>query len=379
MRICIDLTSLADNFSGIERFALSITKELIRNKEHEWVLIFKNSIHKEFDSTEKNVKKIVVKGNNKLLFNQIILPIKMTKIQADKYFFPAFPAPLFLFKKDVYNAIHDLSCWDCPGSNKRYMIWYFKIMYWKASLSNKKVITVSEFSKDRIATILHVKPKNIAVIYNGISRQFNDEIIIESERERIRKKYLLPERYILCLSTLEPRKNLKLLLDTYADLNETGIIREIVLAGRKGWKMDDFLNGYKKSFLQHVHFTGFVEDKDLPAVYKMADIFVFPSLYEGFGIPPLEAMACGTAVLASDATSMPEVLGNGAFYFKSQDKEDLKQMILYVEKNISDYNVEKGKKQARKYNWRHEARRLISFLENGYDEIIQKEREKYDK
>ncbi len=372
MRICVDLTALADNFSGIERFALSITKELIKNNNHEWILLFKNSIHEEFHRRKENVENIVIRGNDKLLFNQIILPIAIAKIKADKYFFPAFPAPLFFFKKNVYNTIHDLSCWDCPESNKRYMIWYFKIMYWKASLSNKKIVTVSEFSKDRIVSILHVKPENIKVIYNGISRRFNNEVIIESEKEKIRNKYLLPEKYTLCLSTLEPRKNLRLLLDAYADLNEKGVIKEIVLAGRKGWKMDNFLNGYKEPFLKHVHFTGFVDDKDLPDVYKMADIFVFPSLYEGFGIPPLEAMACGTVVLASDATSMPEVLGNAAFYFKSQDKNDLKRMILYVEEVISkddmDSNGANGQEQVKKYNWKNEAQRLVSFLEKGFNE-----------
>ena len=94
MRICVDLTSLADNFSGIERFALSITKELLRDEKHHWILLFKNSIHKEFEKVQ--AEKIVLKGNNKLVFNQIILPLNLLKIKADRYFFPAFPAP-FLY------------------------------------------------------------------------------------------------------------------------------------------------------------------------------------------------------------------------------------------------------------------------------------------
>ena len=359
MRICVDLTSLADNFSGIERFALSITKELIKNTEHDWILLFKNEVHKDFKYEE--VEKIVISGGNKLIFNQLILPIKLLGTKADRYFFPAFPAPFFFFNKNVYNTIHDLSCWDCPGSNKKYMIWYFKIMYWKASLCNKKIITVSEFSKGRICKILRVKPENVFVVYNGISDQFNNSELSDEEKKRVERKYNLPEDYVLCLSTLEPRKNLRLLLDAYSSLFHEGITDEIVLAGRKGWKMEDFLKGYPEEFLQHVHFTGFVDDEDLPAIYKLAKVFVFPSLYEGFGIPPLEALACGTPVISSDAASMPEVLGNNAVYFINDNKNSLVD-------TLRNNDVKKCLRNATilfldRYSWSSSALKLAKYLE----------------
>lgn len=359
MRICVDLTSLADNFSGIERFALSITKELIKNTEHHWILLFKNEVYKDFK--DEDVEKIVINGGNKLIFNQLILPLKLLGIKADRYFFPAFPAPFFFFNKNAYNTIHDLSCWDCPGSNKRYMIWYFKIMYWKASLCNKKIITVSEFSKGRICKILKAKPENVSVVYNGISDQFNNSELSDEEKKRVERKYNLPKDYVLCLSTLEPRKNLRLLLDAYSSLFYEGIIDEIVLAGRKGWKMEDFLKGYPEEFLQHVHFTGFVDDEDLPAIYKLAKVFVFPSLYEGFGIPPLEALACGTPVVSSDAASMPEVLGNNAVYFINDNKNSLVD-------TLRNNDVIKCLRNATilfldRYSWSSSALKLVKYLE----------------
>lgn len=363
MRICVDLTSLADNFSGIERFALSITKELLKYEKHHWILLFKNSIHKEFEETQ--AEKIVLKGDNKLVFNQIILPLNLLKIKADRYFFPAFPAPFFFFNKDAYNTIHDLCCWDCPGSNKRYMIWYFKLMYWKASLFNKKIVTVSEFSKNRISSILHVKPQNISVVYNGISKQFNSEKIGELRKKQVTEKYSLPSNFILSLSTLEPRKNLRLLLDAAMELFEEGVVENIVLAGRKGWKMNDFLSGYQEEFLSHVYFTGFVDDEDLPAIYKMAKLFVFPSQYEGFGIPPLESMACGTMVLSSDAASLPEVLGNAAIYFRNNDVTDLKDKIKYLlgMKQDDIMRLEKnGVSRANDFKWENEAKRLENAI-----------------
>lgn len=365
MRICVDLTSLADNFSGIERFALSITKELLKDEKHHWILLFKNSIHKEFEKVQ--AEKIVLKGDNKLVFNQIILPLNLLKIKADRYFFPAFPAPFFFFNKNTFNTIHDLSCWDCPGSNKRYMIWYFKLMFWKASLFNKKIITVSEFSKKRICSILHVEPQNVTVVYNGISKQFDSESIDEVSKKRVADKYSLPPSFLLSLSTIEPRKNLRLLLDAGAKLFEEGVVENIVLAGRKGWKMNDFLSGYQEDFLKHVYFTGFVDDEDLPAIYKMAELFIFPSQYEGFGIPPLESMACRTMVLSSDAASLPEVLGNAAIYFKNNDVSDLKEKIEYIllmKQNDIIRLEENGVARASDFRWENEAKKLENALEN---------------
>ena len=114
MRILIDLTSLADNFSGIERFALSITKELIsaRGKDDvKYILIFKNSVYETFLEEQDNVEKVIVNGKNKLLFSQFFLPLKLAKIKADYYFFPAFPAPYFFFRRNAISAIHDVGCW----------------------------------------------------------------------------------------------------------------------------------------------------------------------------------------------------------------------------------------------------------------------------
>lgn len=361
MRICVDLTSLADNFSGIERFALSITKELIKNTEHHWILLFKNEVHKDFK--EEDVEKIVINGGNKLIFNQLILPIKLLGLKADRYFFPAFPAPFFFFNKNAFNTIHDLSCWDCPGSNKKYMIWYFKIMYWKASLCNKKIITVSEFSKGRICKILKVKPENVLVVYNGISDQFNNSELSEDDKKMVEGKYNLPQDYVLCLSTLEPRKNLRLMLDAYSTLFNEGIIDEIVLAGRKGWKMEDFLKGYSEEFLQHVHFTGFVDDEDLPAIYKLAKVFVFPSLYEGFGIPPVEALACGTPVISSDAASMPEILGSEATYFNNKQTSSLIHCIReFSDESNKVENKTNGHLITDTYSWENSASKLLKCL-----------------
>ena len=156
------------------------------------------------------------------------------------------------------------------------------------------------------------------------------------------------------------------MLDVFASLYDDGVVEEVVLAGRKGWKMDDFLKGYNAKFLQHIHFTGFVDDEDLPTIYSGASWFVFPTKYEGFGIPPLEAMACGTPVISSDAASMPEVLGNSAIYFENNSFDSLNQK---VKEALSMGEVEKqkiishGQEQVKKYSWEKEARKLNKIFQ----------------
>ena len=362
MKVLIDLTSLADNFSGIERFALSITKELISDQSRsdiEYILVFKNEIHKDFSAEQNNVRKIIVRGKNKLIFNQLQLPLKLTTIKADYYFFPAFPAPFFFFNRNAISAIHDVGCWDCPSKNKRYMTLYFKLMYRKAALGHKKVVTVSQFSKDRISKILKKNPEEIAVIYDGLSDCFANFYYDKEQDMKAKEAYGLPEGYILCLSTLEPRKNMRLLVEAFSELiKEKKINTNLVLAGRKGWLMDDLLSNLDKEIVNRIHFTGFVDDRN-------AQVFVFPSVYEGFGVPPIEAMSMGIPVISSDAASLPEVLGNAAYYFENRNLKDLKKQIVTV-MNLPEEKIDMTKKagveQAQLFSWKTEALKLRDTL-----------------
>lgn len=373
MKILIDLTSLADNFSGIERYAACISYEMILESQDKYILLFKGSVHPIFEEFRNNnrIELVVLSACKKLLFNQIRLPKEIYKFKADWYLFLAFPVPVLLFKKNMISTIHDICCWDCPETMTRMSKWYFKISHRVALKKCRNIITISEFSKKRIKDRLNYPDNKILLIYCGISDSFHTQNYGASEIKRIKDKYKLPSNYILSLSTLEPRKNLKLLVDAYSELyNNNNIDYELVLAGRKGWKMDNFLNGYSKTIVSHIHFTGFIDDEDLPLVYSLADLFVFPSKYEGFGIPPLESMACGTPVISSDSSSMPEVLGDAAVYFKSEDKESLKVKIEEFLRNpINTCSICKGKERAKEFSWIEQANKLLTLLS---DEIENK-------
>lgn len=369
MKFVIDLTSLADNFTGIERFTANITYQMVKQSEKdEFVLLFKEKVFPIFQefTHRSNVQFYVLHRRKKLLFSQLILPIELYKHPADWYLFMAFPAPLFFFSHHSVSAIHDIGCWDCPDAMKKISRAYFQILYRKAALFQKRILTVSEFSKHRIMEKLHVADKNLLVINNGISDNFEKEYNDKNLLKDIKHKYNLPDGYILCLSTLEPRKNMRLLVEAFQELTLLGKIDcYLVLAGRKGWKIENLLSGLKPYITKKIIVTGFIEDEDLPCIYQMADLFVFPSIYEGFGIPPLEAMSVGTFVLSSDATSLPEVLDDAAMYFKSNDRKDLEDKIiacLAVDEKQRQEFVEKGKENCKRFSWSKEAKKLLRDL-----------------
>ena len=365
MKICIDLTSLADNLSGIERYAACLSLELIKYIENEYILLFKDEVHPLFRqyAWKKNISFEVIKSCNKLIFNQIKLPFRIHKIRADWYLFLAFPVPILTFKKNMVSTIHDICCWDCPETMNGMSKWYFRISHRIAIKKCKAIMTISEFSKRRIHEKLKYPNEKIWLIYCGIDQ--NDFKVHPERLVSIREKYGLPDEYILSLSTLEPRKNIQLLIRAYGLLLSSNKERlpKLVLAGRKGWKMDEFLQSIDSIIKQNIIFTGFVDDDDLPDVYGNACLFVFPSLYEGFGMPPLEAMACGTPVLSSDSTSLPEVLGNAANYFKSENEESLYNELKKICNRITPNNSSvKLEEQVGKFNWKSEAEKLLTYM-----------------
>ncbi len=362
MKVLIDLTALADNFSGIERYAACLAHEMIKKNNNDYILLFKDAVHPMFSEYQKesHIKFVIIPGCKKLLFNQIKLPLAIYKQKADWYLFMAFPVPVLLFKKNMVSTIHDICCWDCPETMNGMSNWYFKISHMFAMIKCKRIITISRFSKSRIIDKLKYSKKKIWIIYCGVDDKFLNCNIDMDEFGEIRKKYNLPRYYYLSLSTLEPRKNLQLLVQAYNKLFiEKKVSEPLVLAGRKGWKIEELLKGIDERTKNNIIFTDFIEDNDLPAIYANAELFIFPSMYEGFGMPPLEALACGAKVLSSDSSSLPEVLGDAAFYFKNGDIDDLCYQILHVG---TPKDISFGVNQVKKFMWSREADKLLKLM-----------------
>lgn len=369
MNICIDLTSLYDKLSGIEKFTLMITKNMIEiDSQNYYHIIFWNEVHNDFKQliNRENVNYSIIKGKNKLIMSQILLPIKLKKISADKYIFMAFPSPLLFRNKNIINVVHDMTPWLYPETMSKKGLMLFRALITNAINISEKIITVSNSSKNDIQNKFGNR-KNIDVVFNGVDDIFQNFECDDKIKNEVIEKYNIPKKYILSLGTLEPRKNFKLLLQAFVELkNDSKIEHKLVIVGRKGWKYNSLLEGICGTISKDIIFTGFVETEHLPYIYKSAEVFVFPSIYEGFGIPVIEASAMECLVIVSDIPVLKEIVGEKAILFESDNKEELKRTLIEtinLEASKKEYLRENLMKNSKKYSWRQEAEKMITILE----------------
>ena len=357
MIIAIDLTSLSYHLTGIERYAMCVTDKLIENDQmNTYILIFRNEIATLYiDRIDgKRIQSIVLYGNNKFMFLQFTLAKALRNIRADKYIFFAFPSPILFRRKGIINTIHDMGAWDSSREMKSLSKYYFRISYKNAAKASEKIITVSNFTRNRIHLILGVPYEKIEVVHSAVYDGISEKKV--ASYNIIKREYNLPDKYIMTLSTLEPRKNMNVLLQAFDKISDK-VNYDLVLVGRKGWKMDEVIARYNTK--DRIHITGFVKDEHLSAIYRNAICFVFPSLYEGFGLPPVEALSLGTAVIASDASALPEVLQDRAVYFKSNSQEELEDILIDVEINEKDMKHSLNEYQKTHYNFDYASKKII--------------------
>jgi len=226
------------------------------------------------------------------------------------------------------------------------------------------VIAISESTRRDAIRLYGMDEEKIRVIYEGVSPRFC--VASPEAISVVRQKHSLPESFILSVGTIEPRKNLTSLLGAYRALKNQGAEWKLVIVGKKGWLYEGFFSRLRELGLENeVIFPGFVPDEDLPAFYSAADLFVFPSLYEGFGLPVLEAMACGAPVITSNTSSLPEVAGEAALLVDPTSVEELAGGMRRVleSKELRDELRAKGPKQAAKFRWENAARETLSVYE----------------
>jgi len=306
----------------------------------------------------------------KKMWTQFALPLNLflERSKPSVFFSPSHYAPRF---SPIPTAISimDLSYIHFPELFTKHDL--YQLVNWtKYSAKNaQKIFTISNYSRDDIIKIYGKNPKDVITTYLGIKeiknmpiRQAQDKIDIMDE---LGKKFGIDWRYILFVGTLQPRKNIEKLVEAFSKIKDKNI--KLVIVGKKGWLWEGIVGAperYKVS--ERVKFLDFVGDKDLPGLYKNATCFVLPSLYEGFGLPVLEAMQFGCPVLASNVSSLPEVGGDAAVYFDPQSAEDIAQKLDKVlsDEKLREEMIEKGKIQVKKFSWEKTAKETLSVLEN---------------
>ena len=229
-----------------------------------------------------------------------------------------------------------------------------------------KIITISQFSKNEIMKYLGIEENRIEVMPMGVDTDIFNDRKDEKKIDEVKRKFGIDGDYFLYMGTLEPRKNIERMIEAYALLKkENAAAPKLVLAGKKGWLYDKIFEKVKKYEIEDdVIFTGYISDEDAVEVMRGAFAFIFVSIYEGFGIPPLEAMACGTPVIVSGEASLPEVVGDAAVIADAYDCADIKNAMLEMCKNDEKRNelIKLGKMRAKELSWKNSAKILNDIL-----------------
>jgi glycosyltransferase involved in cell wall biosynthesis len=270
---------------------------------------------------------------------------------------------------DSILTVHDLIFRHMPEHHKRLNRWYLNLAMPLFCRRATHIIAISEQTRRDLMSAYGIPAGKITVIYEAADPRFrvrSAEVIAAS-----RARYRLPERYLLFVGTIEPRKNLNRLLSAFERLHAEGLTDGLVIVGKRGWLYDDFFAALEHSPARAaVLFPGYVPDEDLPAVYTGAQILVMPSMYEGFGLPLLEAMACGAPVACSNRSSLPEIAGDAALLFDPTDPDGIGDALRRIlrDADLQSRLKEAGLHQAGQFSWSRAAQETLAIYRRLEDE-----------
>lgn len=391
MNIGIDIRPLLEpKRSGVGEYTYNLLNAIFSISQDHNYFLFYNSFKKvdELLPTEwKNFPNVYFCGfrwPNKVFnfclkffkwpkLNKLILKSKIRnqKSEVDAFFIPNlnFVALSHGVKKII--TVHDLSFERYPGffSLKR-RLWHRFINPKKLIGSCDKIIAVSENTKRDLVDLYGIASEKIRVVYSGVTSDFGFSIS-DFRIDKIKKKYNLPEHFILFLGTLEPRKNIEGLIRAFEIFKQKYELRntnyELLIVGPCGWLYKKIFRRAKKSpFAKDIKFINYINPREKSAFYKLADLFVYYSFYEGFGFPPLEAQAAGTPVIVSTVSSLSEVMGEAVLMVDPYNPAELAKVMVecLTDDDLRNNLIEKGKKQTAKFSWKKCAKETLQLLQS---------------
>ncbi|GAC1412453.1 MAG: glycosyltransferase family 1 protein [Candidatus Doudnabacteria bacterium] len=370
MRIAVDLRSLMESggqISGVENYLLHILNRLPVNQEN--YLGFYNShepVHLPKLQQKLKIKKTFIP--NKILNAGLTLlnQPKFEKLYGrfDTLWMPDLRPFAIEDKTKLAITVHDLSPVMHPSfySLKR-RLWHKVIQHRKSFERANIIFAVSEYTKFDLIKTFDVNKNKIKVIYSGVDGERFNQNIPRSNKDKVRLRYDLPDRFILSISTVEPRKNISALISAFEKINDDEVY--LVISGKLGWLYKNLLkqitNSPKKA---KIILTGYVSEADKPALISLSEIVCYPSYYEGFGLVPLEAMACGIPVITSARTSMPEISQDAALLVEPQSITELVSALdaLLTDQSLRKSFIAKGIIQSKKFSWDQTSTEINNYL-----------------
>lgn len=301
----------------------------------------------------------------RILWEQLAQPVHLLRQPVDLIHGPAYALPLVCPPRSVV-TVHDLSFLRYPYTLNRANRTYLRLVTRLSVRQANAVIAVSRHTRRELIELLSVPATHVHVVPNGVDDRFRP--LRESVVEDFRQQRGLPDRFLFCQCTIEPRKNLSILLRAFAALDETDYA--LVIGGGRGWQYKSiFAMVEQLELTDRVWFPGFIPDEELPLWHNAANIFVFPSLYEGFGLPPLEAMACGTPVIVSDSSSLPEVVGDAGVLIDATDVNAIVSEIRHLlhDEEQTAFLADRGLARAKQFSWHATARQTAAVYEATLD------------
>lgn len=357
---------------GMDMVALELIRNLMKiDKKNEYFIFVSPDEDRCLEST-KNFQIIELNGGSYPTWEQIALPKAVRQYNCDILHCTSNTAPIRT-KIPLIVTLHDIIYMESISLFRKAYTNYQKMgnMYRRFVVPAimkraKKIITVSNYEKNRIGDYFKINNNGLAAIYNGVGEHFkpidNKEVLNE-----IRNKYNLPEKYFFFLGNTDPKKNTKGTLKAYSDfVKKNGDDIKLVMLDYEEEALMSILSEIgDKEIRKNIHLTGYVVNTDLPAIYNMCELFLYPSLRESFGIPMLEAMSCGVPVITSNTSSMPEVSGDAALLVNPLKPEEITSAIEKIlnDKVLNKELIEKGYKQAAKFSWKSMAEDVLKLYE----------------
>lgn len=330
------------------------------NKNLRFIVYLKKAPHADLPDETDFFSYKIVKGS--FLWSQLFLPFELLKNRfsrdkCDVFFSPAHYAPRFSFSPTVV-TIHDVAYLHFPDEFLKKDLYQLKNWTSYSVHKAKKIITVSKATKKDVVNYYHIPEGQIEVVYNGFEKDVEPDEIVPPTPE-------IPNPYVLYVGTIQPRKNIITLIRAFTIFNKSHPEYQLAITGKKGWLFDQIFREARNLYLENkIVFTGYVSDEELVYLYHHAFCFVLPSLYEGFGIPILEAMSFGAPVISSYASSLPEVGDEAALYFDPEDEKDLahKLEVLHSDSKLRHELIKKGTARVKQFSWTTCAEKTLQVL-----------------
>jgi glycosyltransferase involved in cell wall biosynthesis len=360
MRVAIDTRKLHD--FGIGTYIRNLLRQLARiDRETEYVLLCRDADLGLAAQLGPNFRSVREPSPNYSIREQVHVPWVLRRERPDVFHAPHYVLPAAVGARSVvtiHDCIHLMFPQYLPN---RAAHAYARASMWAAARRSDRILTVSEASKRDILQLFNVRPDKVVVVHNAIDEHFSTEPS-EEHIARVRERYQLDHKFVLYVGNIKPHKNLVRLIEAFSRLRRNHEDLKLLIIGDEISRLPALrLAVHSHKLHKHVRFLGYQHDDTLTVLYRMASVFVFPSLYEGFGLPPLEAMASGTPVVTSNVSSLPEVTGDAAVLVDPYDVESIADGVHRVldDPALAAALRARGLSRARDFSWRHSVEKTL--------------------